>query len=266
VSINALIFISCLSSINTLSSFSSFDSLFFLKNISKPYPRDTYKCNSGYTSLRNGSPVFGIDQQNFVDNNINQGISIHIVTMKKPSNWLVVLYDVPSSPSKLKVRLWREFKRIGALYPQLSICVVPDNTKSMESIKNIEKLLNNEHDFTVLTAKGRGIKDQGKILSMFRIERDKQFEEILEECQEFIDEIKLNVTNKKTTQEEAEEMEEVLEGLYRWFDRVKAIDWDEKSMISTKVEKLLKKCGSAMDGFAEASHPDDINTGKGQRR
>jgi hypothetical protein len=47
-------------------------------------------------------------------------------------------------------------------------------------------------------------------------ERDKQYDEILEECQEFIDEIKLNLNEKKTVQEEVEEMEEVLDGLRRW--------------------------------------------------
>jgi len=46
--------------------------------------------------------------------------------------------------------------------------------------------------------------------------RFKQYEEILEKCQEFTDEIELNIKNEKITQEEVEKMEEVLEGLKRW--------------------------------------------------
>lgn len=181
------------------------------------------------------------------------------MTIKKPSNWLVVLYDVPDSPSKLKVRLWREFKRMGGLYPQLSVCFVPDNTGTRKSVESVEKLLTNNNKFTVLTAKGLKSNDQGKILNMFRMERDKRYEEILEECQEFIDEVNLNITNKKTTQEEAEDMEEVLDGLYRWLDRVKSIDWVNNNAASTRVDKLLKKCRSLMDKFVQISHPSEIN-------
>jgi hypothetical protein len=181
------------------------------------------------------------------------------VTIKEPSRWLVALYDVPAEPSKLKVRLWREFKRIGALYPQLSICFIPNSKESKKNIENIEKLLNNSHNFTVLAAKGLRAKDQARILNMFRIERDKRYEEILEECREFIDEVNLNITNKKTTQEEAEEMGEVLDGLYKWLDKVKSIDWIDNSAASIRVEKLLKKCGSIMDKFSLLSHPKDAN-------
>ena len=67
---------------------------------------------------------------------------------------------------------------------------------------------------------------------MFRAERDKQYDEILEECQEFIQEVNHNIDKKKTTQEEVEEMEEVLDGLRRWLARVKEIDWVEKPALT----------------------------------
>jgi hypothetical protein len=184
------------------------------------------------------------------------------VAIKKPNNWIVVLYDVPDNPSRLKVRMWREFKRMGGLYPQLSVCLVPDNGEGRRGVENVEKLLtnnNNKNTFTVLTAKGLKSRDQGRILNMFRIDRDKRYEEILEECQEFIDEVNLNIKNKKTSQEEAEEMEEVLDGLYRWLDRVKSIDWMENSLASARVERLLRKCRSTMDKFVRISHPSNIN-------
>jgi SMC interacting uncharacterized protein involved in chromosome segregation len=97
--------------------------------------------------------------------------------------------------------------------------------------------------------------DQNNLLRIFRIERDKQYDEILEECQEFIDEIKTNIRNKKTAQEEVEEMHEVLDGLVRWLDKVKSIDWIERPSAAVKVEKLLQKCQDSMDHFAEISHP-----------
>jgi hypothetical protein len=177
------------------------------------------------------------------------------MTIKKPSSWLMILYDVPSQPSRLKVRVWREFKTIGALYPQLSICLVPDNNNNQERLGKIESMIGKSGRVMKLQGKSITESDQDNLLRIFRTERDKQYNEILEECQEFIDEIKSNIKNKKTTQEEVEEMHEVLEGLRRWLDKAKSIDWIERPAAAIKVEKLLKKCQESMDRFAEISHP-----------
>ncbi len=175
--------------------------------------------------------------------------------IKKPSSWLVMFYDVPSEPSKLKVRLWRDFKRIGALYPQMSVCIIPDNTENRESLERMEKMI--IKNGRLMKIQGRAITeyDQKHILHIFRLERDKQYDEILEECQEYIDEINLNIKNKKTVQEEVEEMDEVLDGLRRWLDRVKSIDWVEKPTAAVRVEKLLEECQNLLNKFTELSHP-----------
>lgn len=168
------------------------------------------------------------------------------MTIKRPNSWLMVLYDVPSQPSRLKVRVWREFKSIGALYPQLSICLIPDNSNNQERLAKIEDMIGKNGRVMKLQGKSITESDQNNLLSLFRIERDKQYDEILEECQEFIDEIKSNIRNKKTSQEEVEEMHEVLDGLRRWLDKVKSIDWIKRPAAAIKVGQLLEKCQSSM--------------------
>jgi hypothetical protein len=182
-------------------------------------------------------------------------VQLSNMTINKPSSWLLVLYDVPSQPSRLKVRVWREFKSIGALYPPLSVCLIPDNTNNRERLARIEELIAKNGKIMKLQGKSTSEDDQNNILRIFRTERDKQYDEILEECQEFIDEIKANIRNKKTAQEEVEEMHEVLDGLKRWLERVKSIDWIERPAAAIRVEKLLEKCQDSMDKFAEISHP-----------
>lgn len=179
-------------------------------------------------------------------------------TIEKPSSWLLIAYDVPSEPSRLKVRLWRELKRMGALYPQLSICLIPDNNDNRKRFEAIEKMATKAGKFMNFHCTGITENDRQSILLMFRAERDKQYDEILEECQELIDEIKLNL-NEKTVQEEVEEMEEVLDGLRRWLVRIQSLDWVEESAASIRVEKLLQKCQDQMDKFMKLSHPEKSN-------
>ncbi len=39
--------------------------------------------------------------------------------------WLLLVYRVPSEPSNNRVSVWRELKRLGALYLQQCVCIVP---------------------------------------------------------------------------------------------------------------------------------------------
>jgi hypothetical protein len=170
-----------------------------------------------------------------------------------------VFYDVPSEPSKLKVRLWRDFKKMGAIYPHMSICVVPDNEYNRKNLGRLEKMALIDGKLIKIYGKALAEQDQNEILHIFRVERDKQYDEILEECQEYIDEIHLNIKGRKTSQEEVEEMEEALDGLSRWLGRVKSIDWVENSASLKRVEKLLEKCEDMLHKFIEVSYPKKSN-------
>lgn len=137
----------------------------------------------------------------------------------------------------------------------MSVCIIPDTPESRKNVDKISRIAANNGKIFKMLSKGVSEPDQNELVSMFRAERDRQYDEILEECQEFVDEIALNIRAKKTTQEEVEEMEEVLDGLRRWLEKVKSIDWIEKPEASVRVEKLLEKCQDSMDHFAELSHP-----------
>ena len=173
--------------------------------------------------------------------------------IKRPSSWVVILYDVPSEPSKLKVRVWREFKKLGAIYPQMSLCILPNNDENIVKLDEIFRLILSEGKFIKITTNELDKNEHDKLLEMYRKERDKQYDEIVEECQEFIDENNLNIKNNKFTQEEVDEMEEVLDGLYRWFGKALSLDWINESPKILQLGELLKKCQESMDNFAELS-------------
>ena len=65
----------------------------------------------------------------------------------------------------------------------------------------------------------------------------------------------MNIKNNKFTQEEVDEMEEVLDGLYRWFGKALSLDWIDESPKIFQLRELLKKCQESMDNFAELSFP-----------
>lgn len=141
----------------------------------------------------------------------------------------------------------------------MSICIVSDNKDNRKDLERLEKIASTGGKLFKINGKALAEQDQNQLVHTFRIERDKQYDEILEECQEYIDEILLNIKERKTSQEEVEEMEESLDGLKRWLDRVKSIDWVENSAASIRVEKLLDKCEATLHKYIELAHPKKSN-------
>jgi Protein ChrB, N-terminal len=86
---------------------------------------------------------------------------------------------------------------MGAIYPQISLCMIPDNNENRESLQRIDKMI--AENGKIIKMRGKGITEtsESDILQMFRAERDNQYDEILEECQEFVDEINHNIDKKK---------------------------------------------------------------------
>jgi len=168
---------------------------------------------------------------------------------KRPDRWIILAYDVPNEPSRLRVRVWRELKKFGALYPDLSFCILPETVKAKKKSSIVKGIIGEHGKVVILEGKALSKQDHGLMLQLFEQETKRRYEEILEECHEFLHEIKENIVNLKLTGEEAEEMEESLTGLERWFVRVKAADWSSNS--SRKVEQALKKCREALMDFVE---------------
>ncbi|MDG6920477.1 MAG: hypothetical protein JRN59_03015 [Nitrososphaerota archaeon] len=172
--------------------------------------------------------------------------------------WIVVAYDLPNEPSKLRVKAWRNLKKLGALYPQVSLCILPNTPQVRKEIDQFRSEFRKHGAILAMNANALEAPDSDVLSRMFQDDRRKQFEEIYEECQEFLDEISENLANKKITYEETDELEQILESLERWYKNVreKGYGRDEDSL---KVERKLSTCKKALTRFAEKAQPRGIN-------
>src|ERR1700736_192717 len=52
--------------------------------------------------------------------------------------WLLLVYKVPSEPSRVRVSVWRELKRLGGVYLQQAACIfpaLPDNAEALQAVR-----------------------------------------------------------------------------------------------------------------------------------
>lgn len=180
------------------------------------------------------------------------------MSRSEDNKWIVIAYDLPNEPSKLRVRAWRNFKKLGALYPPVSLCILPNTEQVRKDIDAFRSDFKKHGTILVMDASTLGAPDEDVLSRMFLDDRRKQYEEIYEECQEFLDEIAENIANKKLTYEETDELEQTLEALERWFRSVREKGFG-RAEDAAKVERILLRCKKALAGFAEKAQPVGIN-------
>lgn len=166
--------------------------------------------------------------------------------------WVLLVYRVPSEPSNNRVSVWRELKRLGVLYLQQCVCIVPAFPECAQGVQavaaRIEALNGTYNLFRVRDVDAA---DQERLLGGFRQLSAKEYAEIIEECQtKFKKEIEFERFRQNFTYEEAEEIREDLEKIRRWFTRVMERDWFDAGM-REQVAAELQQCDELLEEFEQ---------------
>lgn len=163
--------------------------------------------------------------------------------------WLLLIYRVPSESSRARVAVWRDLKRLGGLYVQQAVCVLPDREELREAVNRVRERIDELGGSNIfLTLENVNDDARDTFVAGFRANSTKEYDEIIEECDtKFVKEIEFERFRENYTFEEAEEIRQDLEKLRRWLERVEARDWmnaDGREVARAKVagcENLLEQ-------------------------
>lgn len=168
------------------------------------------------------------------------------------TRWVVLVYRVPTEPASKRVGVWRELKRIGALYLQQCVCIFPDRADVAEELARITaKIVAMDGEYTLFDIPHLRPVDEEKIVRSIRELRDKEYAEIIEECEtKFVKEVEFEHFRQNYTFEEAEEIGQDLEKIRRWFARIVARDWFGASRRG-EVEVWIERCQELLNAFEQ---------------
>src|ERR1700730_6021042 len=175
-------------------------------------------------------------------------------TLKRgePVGWRVLIYRGPTEPASKRVAVWRDLKRLGALYLQQCVCIFPDLPGVMDEVNQVAAKIPALGGETFLLDVPRlPPEDETRIIESFREQRANEYAEIIEECEtKFVKEIEFERFRENYTFEEAEEIEQDLEMIRSWFERVRERDWF-KADRRDEVETWLARCQGLLARFEE---------------
>jgi hypothetical protein len=166
--------------------------------------------------------------------------------------WLLLLTQLPSSPSSARVALWRRLRAIGAAGLLNGAWVLPQAAAHAEFFGQLRETVHRQGGTAfVLTVAAESPDGDEPIARLFRADRGREYDEFSERCEAFLDEIGKETRAGKFTFAELEEGEQDGEKLARWLAKIQARDFfpDERS---TQSAELLGRCRGALEGFAWA--------------
>src|SRR5215467_15638038 len=89
-----------------------------------------------------------------------------------PVSWRVLVYRVPTEPASKRVAVWRDLKRLGALYLQQCVCIFPDLPGIAADVQQVADKIPTLGGETFLFEVPRlQSDDEARIIAAFRAQR-----------------------------------------------------------------------------------------------
>jgi hypothetical protein len=143
------------------------------------------------------------------------------------TRFMILAYRVPATPTAGRVAVWRNLKKIGAIYIQQSVCAFPDSAAVRRDLEPIlARITGAAGEYHLLPLRKLDQQEESKLIRQFLEQTSSHYQEIIENCEvNFTKEIEFETFRKNFTYEEAEEIRLEFEKIRAWFERVEQRDW-----------------------------------------
>ncbi|MFF0813878.1 Chromate resistance protein ChrB [Rhodococcus sp. NPDC003318] len=167
------------------------------------------------------------------------------------SRWIVQIVKLAAQPSRHRVAVWRELRKIGALSLGQGVWAVPDLPVFAPGLARARELAERADGETVtLQAAGVTADDSARFEAMFTAAREDDWSEFLSDCAKYEAELDKEIHLGKFTLAELEEEEQSLERLRRWHRDVKARDVFGAPSAAAAAERL-RHCTDRLHDYTE---------------
>jgi hypothetical protein len=165
--------------------------------------------------------------------------------------WVILVVRIPAEPSRHRVAVWRELRRLSALQIGQGVWALPDVPVFADSVARVAELTHRGGgEVLMLDAAGRDESDTARLERMFTAERADEWTEFLADCVEFDGAIDNEIASGKFTIAQLEEQEQSLEKLRRWHRDIKARDVFG-APAAAEADEQLKHCADRLAEFTE---------------
>ncbi len=171
--------------------------------------------------------------------------------MHTGASWLLLIYTVPAHPSRKRATVWREIKKLGAVYLRDGVCVLPEHPATLNSLRDLAARIEAMDGQAYVVERGQLDGEPSETLkAQFQSARADEYKEISREGELLLAHVARETEHREFTYAELEELEQDLAKLKRWTDQVHDRDYFAETSYAG-VLALLERCESALETFLE---------------
>jgi len=168
-------------------------------------------------------------------------------------DWLLFNYWLPPEPSRKRVFVWRQLKKLGALSSEGS-WLLPKNASLEKSLQKIVHTVEEMGGTANLYLVTHFSKEQEiRAIEKFIQEREKEYSELIAECHKAKKHIEWEYERKEFNFEEVEELEGDFEKINRWFSEISKRDyWN--TTVRNEVETNIRDVEIKLAEFTQKTY------------
>jgi hypothetical protein len=178
--------------------------------------------------------------------------------------WLIFIPQLPSSPSSLRVLVWRRMRTAGAAAIQQGVWVLPQTPEHEQLLRDVLREARQQGGSGILMVSTLLEVDQEPaVVERFRTDRDEEYQEFCVRCRDFLAEIAKETAADNLSFAALEENEHDLQKLHTWLGKIRTRDFFDAPQGSAAAAALAA-CERALHGFAEAIYAREGLQGHGE--
>ena len=174
------------------------------------------------------------------------------------AGWLLLVYRVPSEPTRLRAAVWRRLKSLGAIYLQNSAAALPASVGAERALRKLRREILDMSGTAVLLSCSVLAGEPG-VLEAFQAARDDEYAEIVDKCQDFLGQVHKEYVADHFTYAELEENEVDLVKLRNWFARIRERDVFGASGREAAEQGLIA-CEQALEEYAARVYAEEAES------
>lgn len=177
--------------------------------------------------------------------------------------WLLFTYWLPPEPSRKRVFIWRQLKKIGALSAEGAGWLLPKTeplSATMTDIAHTVEEMGGTTNLYMVTDFSEA--QEQRTIARFQQERAREYSEIIKECHKTLKHIEREYQAHQFNIEEVEELEGDLEKVKRWHSEAGKRDFWEVAA-REEVERLIREVETSLADFTRKTH-DALQSSAGE--
>ena len=140
--------------------------------------------------------------------------------------WLLLIYTIPTEPSRKRAFIWRKLKEVGAVYLRDGVAILPEREDTLTTFRAIAARVKEFAGLATLVAGARLDQERAEaIMAESRAAREAEYADVGREAEAFLQHLRHETTHRVFSVAELEELTVDLTKLERWMAQIRARDY-----------------------------------------